>query len=98
MQLRLGAAHSGPIACRGVCAERDAGRCARCAHPGSQHRMQVRAGAPTGIGCLILPYARRWTGTRQFLRFMRAYSADVLGMHLNAHGCAPPPGSHGVPP
>ncbi len=31
--------------------------------------------------------ARRWTGTRQFLRFMRAYAVDVLGMHLNAHGC-----------
>lgn len=31
---------------------------------------------------------RRWTGTRQFLRFMRSYAADVLGMHLNAHGCA----------
>ncbi|KAK9820638.1 hypothetical protein WJX81_002025, partial [Elliptochloris bilobata] len=27
-----------------------------------------------------------WTGTRQFLRFMRSYAADVLGMHLNAHG------------
>ncbi len=42
-------------------------------------------------GSFTLSYARRWTGTRQFLRFMRAYSADVLGMHLNAHGRVPLP-------
>ena len=29
-----------------------------------------------------------WIGGKQFLRFMRAYSDDECGMHLNSHRCA----------
>ena len=28
-----------------------------------------------------------WIGGKQFLRFMRAYSDDECGMHLNSHRC-----------
>jgi DNA polymerase/3'-5' exonuclease PolX len=29
-----------------------------------------------------------WIGGKQYLRFMRAYSDDECGMHLNSHRCA----------
>ncbi len=32
-----------------------------------------------------------WIGSRQFLRFMRAYSDSQMGMHLNAHRCTAKP-------
>lgn len=55
---------------------------------------RTRAGRYRRIDLIISPYEEYpfclmgWTGSRQYLRFVRQYAKDIKGMNLNSHRCA----------